>query len=51
MTVITSYSIHYTKLYETIVPVSARKNIQMDQLLDEVEARLPQGPPLYPEET
>lgn len=37
--------------FETIVPVSARKNIQMDQLLDEVEARLPQGPPLYPEET
>lgn len=37
--------------FETIVPVSARKNIQMDLLLDELESRLPQGPPLYPEET
>ncbi len=37
--------------FETIVPVSARKNIQVDRLLDEVESRLPQGPPLYPEET
>jgi GTP-binding protein Era len=37
--------------FETIVPVSARKNIQVDLLLDEVESRLPQGPPLYPEET
>jgi GTP-binding protein Era len=37
--------------FETIVPVSAKKNIQMDLLLDELESRLPQGPPLYPEET
>jgi len=37
--------------FETIVPVSARKNVQVDLLLDEVESRLPQGPPLYPEET
>lgn len=37
--------------FETIVPVSARENIQMDLLLDELESRLPQGPPLYPEET
>jgi len=37
--------------FETIVPVSARKNVQVDLLLDEVESRLPEGPPLYPEET
>jgi GTP-binding protein Era len=37
--------------FESIIPVSARKNIQVDLLLDEVESRLPQGPPLYPEET
>ena len=37
--------------FETIVPVSARKNIQVDLLLGEVESRLPEGPPLYPEET
>ncbi|HBT89859.1 GTPase Era [Desulfobacter sp.] len=37
--------------FETIIPVSARENIQMDLLLDELESRLPQGPPLYPEET
>ncbi len=37
--------------FETIVPVSARKNIQVDILLDEVEKRLPEGPALYPEET
>jgi len=37
--------------FETIVPVSARKNTQVDLLLDEVESRLPEGPPLYPEET
>ena len=37
--------------FETIVPVSARQNVQVDLLLDDVESRLPQGPPLYPEET
>ncbi len=37
--------------FETIVPVSARKNIQVELLLDEVESRLPQGSALYPEET
>lgn len=41
----------HTYTFETIVPVSARKNIQVDLLLDEVESRLPEGPPLYPEET
>ncbi|WP_321494992.1 GTPase Era [uncultured Desulfobacter sp.] len=37
--------------FEAIVPVSARKNVQVDLLLDEVESRLPEGPPLYPEDT
>lgn len=37
--------------FEAIVPVSATKNVQVDQLLDEVESRLPEGPPLYPEDT
>lgn len=37
--------------FDAIVPVSARKNIQVDSLLDELERCLPEGPPLYPEET
>ena len=43
----------FSQLYdfETIVPISARKNTQVDILLDEVEKRLPKGPALYPEET
>lgn len=43
----------FSELYpfKAVIPVSAWKNIQVDQLLDEVEKNLPQGPPLYPEET
>jgi len=37
--------------FKAIVPVSAKKGIQVDRLLEEVEACLPEGPPLYPEET
>ena len=37
--------------FRAVVPLSARKNIQVDALLDEVEASLEVGPPLYPEET
>ncbi len=37
--------------FKAVVPVSARKNIQVDALLDEVEQCLEVGPPLYPEET
>lgn len=37
--------------FKAIVPLSARKGIQVEDLLGEVEACLPEGPPLYPEET
>ncbi|WDP93224.1 MAG: GTPase Era [Desulfobacter sp.] len=37
--------------FKAIVPVSAKKGVQVDDLLGELEACLPQGPPLYPEET
>ena len=37
--------------FKAIVPVSAKKNVQVDNLLDEIEKNLPEGPPLYPEET
>lgn len=37
--------------FKAVVPVSARKNIQVDTLLEEVEKILPKGPRLYPEET
>lgn len=37
--------------FSAIVPVSAKDNIQVEELLREVETCLPQGPPLYPEET
>jgi GTP-binding protein Era len=37
--------------FAAVIPVSARQNIQVDQLMDEVESHLPQGPPLYPEDT
>ena len=37
--------------FQAVVPLSARKNIQVDALLDEVEKNLSPGPPLYPEET
>jgi GTP-binding protein Era len=37
--------------FNAIVPVSARRNIQVAALLEEVEAPLPSGPRLFPEET
>ena len=36
--------------WETIVPVSATSRIQLDVLLDEIVALLPEGPPLYPDD-
>jgi GTPase len=43
----------FSPLFEfaAVVPVSARQNIQVDRLLDEVEKCLPPGPRLFPEET
>ncbi|WP_300456459.1 GTPase Era [Desulfobacula sp.] len=37
--------------FNTIVPVSARRDIQVTVLLQQVEASLPPGPRLFPEET
>ncbi|MCP3941247.1 MAG: GTPase Era [Desulfobacteraceae bacterium] len=37
--------------FQAVIPVSAKKNIQVDQLLAEVESFLSVGPRLYPEET
>jgi GTP-binding protein Era len=37
--------------FKAVIPVSAKKNIQVDQLLAEVESSLAMGPRLYPEET
>jgi len=37
--------------FETIVPISAEKGDQIKELLDEMEARLPIGPPYYPEDS
>lgn len=37
--------------FKAIVPVSAKKDIQVENLIAEVENVLPQGPMLYPEET
>ncbi|MCG8615303.1 MAG: GTPase Era [Desulfobacterales bacterium] len=37
--------------FKAIVPVSAKKDIQVENLLEELEACLPEGPRLYPEET
>ncbi|MCP4718648.1 MAG: GTPase Era [Desulfobacteraceae bacterium] len=37
--------------FQAVIPVSAKKNIQVDQLLTEVESSLAIGPRLYPEET
>ncbi len=37
--------------FETIVPISAEKGDQIKELLDEMEARLPAGPPYYPEDS
>ena len=37
--------------FKAIVPVSAEKGIQVEDLLKEIENSLPKGPRLYPEET
>jgi len=37
--------------FKAVIPVSAKKNIQVGQLLSEVESSLDIGPRLYPEET
>lgn len=36
--------------YEAIIPLSAKKVINVDTLLSEILARLPVGPPYYPED-
>jgi GTPase len=43
----------FSPLYDfaAVVPVSARQNMQVSQLMDEVEKHLPAGPRLFPEET
>lgn len=43
----------FQKLYEfkAIVPVSAEKGVQVEDLLKEIENSLPESPRLYPEET
>jgi GTP-binding protein Era len=37
--------------FRAVIPISAKKNIQVDKLLEEVESFLAIGPRLYPEET
>jgi GTP-binding protein Era len=37
--------------FKAVVPISAKQNIQVDRLLDEIEIHLPTGPRLYPEDT
>ncbi|MCF6249463.1 MAG: GTPase Era [Desulfobacula sp.] len=37
--------------FKAIVPLSAKKNTQVKNVLEEVEACLPKGPQLFPEET
>ena len=37
--------------FKAVIPISAKQNIQVDQLLEEVESSLAVGPRLYPEET
>lgn len=37
--------------FQAIVPISALKNIQINTLLDEMSAFLPEGPPYFPEDT
>lgn len=37
--------------FSAIVPISAKKSIQTDTLLSEIESVLPFGPPMFPEET
>jgi GTP-binding protein Era len=37
--------------YDAVVPVSAQKSQQLDQLLQEIASRLPEGEPLFEEDT
>ncbi|MBW2647858.1 MAG: GTPase Era [Deltaproteobacteria bacterium] len=37
--------------FHAVVPISALKNIQIDQLLDEMSTLLPEGPLYFPEDT
>jgi len=37
--------------YDAVVPVSAQKSQQLDQLLQEIAVRLPEGEPLFEEDT
>ncbi len=37
--------------YRAVVPVSAEKHIQIDELLEEIRQLLPEGPPLFEAET
>ncbi|CAM3955109.1 GTPase Era [Bordetella tumulicola] len=37
--------------YDAVVPVSAQKSQQLDQLLQEIATRLPEGEPLFEEDT
>ena len=37
--------------FKSVIPISAKNNIQVDQLLEEVESSLAIGDRLYPEET
>lgn len=43
----------WTKAYpfESVIPVSAKHGIQVEELLDTMEALLPEGPPFFPEES
>jgi GTP-binding protein Era len=42
---------HKRHPFHAIVPVSALKNIQTDQLLHEMSSLVPEGPPYFPEDT
>ncbi|MBF0389508.1 MAG: GTPase Era [Desulfamplus sp.] len=37
--------------FKAVVPISAKSGLQIDELLNEVEATLPEGPRLFPEDT
>lgn len=37
--------------FKAVVPISAKNGIQIDELLDEIEQVLPEGPRLFPEDT
>jgi GTP-binding protein Era len=43
---------HYRswQTFDSIIPISAKTGEQVDQLIDEMEKRLPQGPPYYPDD-